>query len=100
MFIYPLAMTLILLAIMSPLFKHRKLVYQTTTSFTVIAALFDALAASPSSLLTIPAIESWLSFVGQYLPFFNIGMGWVLPALIGFLIGLIYSRFKERSLVS
>lgn len=100
MFIYPLAMTLILLAIMSPLFKHRKLVYQTTTSFTVIAALFDALAASPSSLLTIPAIESLLSFVGQYLPFFNIGMGWVLPALIGFLIGLIYSRFKERSLVS
>lgn len=97
MFIYPLAMTLILLAIMSPLFKHRRVVYQTTTAFTVIAAFFDALAVSPTSISSVPVIKSLLSFVGEYLPFFNIGMGWVFPALIGFLIGLVYSRFKERN---
>ena len=97
MFIYPLAITLILLAIMSPLFKHRTLVYQTTTVFTVIAAFFDGLAASPASISTIPVIESLLNFVGEYLPFFNIGMGWVFTALIGFLIGSVYSRFKERN---
>lgn len=97
MFIYPLAITLILLAIMSPLFKHRKIVYQTTTFFTVIAAFFDALAASPESISTVPVVKSLLSFVGEYLPFFNIGMGWVFPALIGFLVGLVYSRFKERN---
>ena len=33
MFIYPLAITLILLALLSPLFKHSKIVYRFTTLF-------------------------------------------------------------------
>lgn len=96
MFIYPLAMTLILLSIISPLFKHRRIVYQTTTAFTMISAIFDALAASPAGIAELPFVESLLSFAGRYLPFFNIGMGWILPALIGFLIGLLYARFTEK----
>ncbi|MBU5369613.1 branched-chain amino acid transport system II carrier protein [Enterococcus avium] len=96
MFIYPLAMTLILLSILNPLFKGRKLVYQTTTAFTAIAALFDALAASPASISTISVVKSILSFASKHLPFFNIGMGWLLPALIGFLIGVLYSIINEK----
>lgn len=96
MFIYPLSMTLILLAITSPLFKDRKFVYQLTTAFTAVAALFDALAASPSSITTIPFVKSMITFAGKYLPLFIIGMGWVVPALIGFLIGLGYSLINEK----
>ncbi|MDT2595530.1 branched-chain amino acid transport system II carrier protein [Enterococcus dongliensis] len=96
MFIYPLAMTLILLSIISPLFKHKKIVYQTTTAFTVIAAIFDALAASPAGISGLPLVETLLTFAGKYLPFFTIGMGWILPALVGFLLGLIYSRVIQK----
>lgn len=98
MFIYPLAMTLILLAILSPLFKDRKPVYQATTALTAIAAIFDALAASPAAISTNPIVVSILKFVSHYLPFFTIGMGWVLPAFVGFLIGGMYALIKERKL--
>ena len=96
MFIYPLAMTLILLSIISPLFKHRKIVYQTTTAFTMFSAIFDALAASPAGIAELPFVESLLSFAGRYLPFFNIGMGWIVPAVVGFLIGLLYARTEKK----
>lgn len=96
MFIYPLAMTLILLSISSPLFKERKIVYQTTTAFTAISAIFDALAASPSGISDHLIIESLLNFVEKYLPFFSIGMGWIIPSLFGFLFGILYVVFFEK----
>ena len=47
MFIYPLAITLILLTLASPLFNHSKVVYRFTTFFTMIAAFIDGVKASP-----------------------------------------------------
>lgn len=96
MFIYPLAMTLILLAIVSPLFKHRTIVYQTTTAFTMIAAIFDGLKASPVSLQNNFVVAGLLAFAKRYLPFFGIGMGWVVPALIGFVLGIILLNFQKK----
>ncbi len=48
MFIYPLAMTLILLVLVGPLFKQRTAVYRMTTYFTLIASIFDGLNACPN----------------------------------------------------
>ena len=45
MFIYPLIT--ILLALLSPLFKHSKIVYRFTTLFTMVAAFVDGVKASP-----------------------------------------------------
>ena len=47
MFIYPLAITLILLTLVSPLFNHSTIVYKFTTFFTMVAAFFDGINASP-----------------------------------------------------
>src|SRR5699024_9454882 len=41
MFLYPLAITLVLLAFLSPLFQHKKIVYQCTTFFTLIIAIIE-----------------------------------------------------------
>lgn len=95
MFIYPLAITLILLAIISPLFNHRASVYRMTTYFTLIAAIIDGLNASPALITNNAFVQGILSFASDYLPFFQIGMGWVVPAAIGFLIGLLWSWFKK-----
>lgn len=95
MFVYPLAMTLILLAIIGPLFKNRPIVYQTTTIFTFIAAILDGLAASPSIIANLSWVQALLNFAKQYLPFFNLGMGWVVPAFVGFVIGLLIVRVKK-----
>lgn len=89
MFIYPLAITLILLALLSPLFKHSKIVYRFTTLFTMVAAFVDGVKASPEFFVNTKFAQTIIGFGENYLPFFNIGMGWIVPAFIGFIIGII-----------
>ncbi|KAF1300931.1 MULTISPECIES: branched-chain amino acid transport system II carrier protein [Enterococcus] len=95
MFIYPLAMTLILLALLSPLFGHHQIVYQMTTAFTLIASILDGLNASPALIKETSFVQFLLSAAENYLPFFAIGMGWILPAGLGFLLGILLSLTKR-----
>lgn len=94
MFIYPLAMTLILLSIIGMLFKNDSRVYKVTSYFTLFASIIDGLNASPDVIRQTGFAQALIHFGEKYLPFFKIGMGWVLPALIGFSIGLIWHRIK------
>lgn len=96
MFLYPLAITLILLAIFGPLFSHSSRVYQMTTYFTLIASVVDGLNASPAFISTSTVAKTIISFGENYLPLFSIGMGWLLPASIGFVIGLLWHFIERR----
>lgn len=100
MFTYPLAITLILLALLSPLFKHRASVYRLTTYFTLIAAILDGLNALPEDLKKIGIINSLIQFAENHLPFFDLGMGWILPASIGFIVGLIWTFIKKEDVLT
>ncbi|WP_368251585.1 branched-chain amino acid transport system II carrier protein [Enterococcus sp. 2201sp1_2201st1_B8_2201SCRN_220225] len=97
MFVYPLAITLILLALFGPLFKQRASVYRMTTFFTLIAAIFDGLNASPAIIRDTSLVQNLLGLAENYLPFFAIGMGWILPASVGFILGLVWSVFKKTA---
>lgn len=97
MFIYPLAMTLILLVLVSPLFKQRPAVYRMTTYFTLIASILDGLNACPDGIKQTSFVKTLLDFATNYLPFFKLGMGWIVPALIGLVIGLIWSMVKKET---
>lgn len=89
MFLYPLAMTLIILALTGKWFNHHRAVYVSVTAFTLAAALVDFFAALPEGIITAlnlgPAIES----IQGFLPLSDIGLGWVVPAVIGLMTGLI-----------
>lgn len=91
MFLYPLAITLILLALISPFFKNRQVVYVTTTVLTLFVSIADMLNALPETIREVDVIQNVLTFYKTYLPFFDNGMGWLLPALIGLIIGWIIS---------
>lgn len=93
MFLYPLAITLIILAIIHPVFQDRRIVYQMTTLFTLPFALLDLLNALPKEWQQGLGITGLLSWAEETIPFFPIGMGWLLPALAGFIVGFILSRF-------
>lgn len=95
MFLYPLAITLILLALLSPLFKDRQVVYVTTTLFTLVVSVADLFKALPKSVQSVNGVKEFLAFCNEYLPLFSIGMGWILPAAIGFVIGLFISWFTK-----
>lgn len=97
MFIYPLAMTLIILVLVGPLFKQRPAVYRMTTYFTLIASILDGLNACPDGIKQTSFVKTLLDFATNYLPFFKLGMGWIVPALIGLVIGLIWSMVKKET---
>lgn len=87
MFLYPLAITLVILAFLSPLFHHKKVVYQFTTGFTLIIAVIEGLKASSAVISKNPVIYNITSFFDNVLPFSDVNMGWILPAIAGLVIG-------------
>ena len=95
MFLYPLAITLILLALCGRLFGNDRTVYAWTTGFTLAAAVFDLVKALPQGLLPDAVSEALLS-VGGLLPFFDLGLGWICSAAVGLGIGLIIHAVRRR----
>lgn len=96
MFLYPLAIVLILLTLFSGLYHDSIIVYQITIYFTLIAALIDGIKASPAFIAHTSLSKMLISFGTHYLPFSSLGMGWVLPAVVGFILGLLIYRINGR----
>ena len=98
MFLYPLAITLIVLALCGRLFEHDRAVYVSVTAFTAVAALFDFLNALPAPLYSALHLEGLVSLARRFLPWHHLNLGWVVPALIGFAVGmLIRSRRMKKA---
>ena len=94
MFLYPLAITLILLALCGKLFDHDRVVYVSVTAFTGVAALFDLFKTLPAGLQAGP-VAGAVAFADRFLPFFSLNLGWVVPALAGFALGLLLRKRKS-----
>lgn len=99
MFLYPLAVTLILLSLGGRLFAYDRVVFRATTALTLVAALYDFLMALPAPLYTALHGDAVRAFVTGFLPFSSLGLGWVCPALLGFAIGLAlhFARGKKAA---
>ena len=95
MFLYPLAITLVLLALFGKTFGNRKGVYVWTTAFTLVAAIFDMIGAVSGMIPGNALLSGLTGFAGKVLPLYSLGLGWVCPAAVGFIVGLIVSR-KEQ----
>lgn len=90
-FLYPIAIVLILLGLLSRIFHDRQGVYVTTIAFVLIPAILDGLNALPASLHQ--GLLANVLVLGQYLPGFSQGLGWTVPALLGFVISwVIFGR--------
>ena len=92
MFLYPLAIILILLNICGGLFNYSPVVFGWTTWFTFAAAILDLIRSLPGFATEALGLNGFIAAVGNYLPFYNVGMGWVIPSLIGFVIGFVLYR--------
>ena len=96
MFLYPLAIILVLLGVSGPLFKKNPIVYQTVTIFTIIPAIIDGLKSSPAWIQNANITQKIIEFAKNTLPFFGIGMGWIVPAVCGLVLGLGIYLIKEK----
>ena len=92
LFIYPISIVLIFLSIISIYIGKRKIVYQAMLLTTGLAAVIDFLKASPAFISSSNIITSIVDFTVTYLPGASIGFGWVIPAILGLIIGLILDK--------
>ncbi|WP_082676706.1 branched-chain amino acid transport system II carrier protein [Shouchella shacheensis] len=84
-FIYPIITVLIFLAFLDRITQGRREVYQLSVPPTGIVSFNDGLQ------------EAGLGFdLFQSLPFASLGFGWVIPAIVGGLIGFVVSLIRQR----
>lgn len=98
MFIYPIAIVLILLAITSSLFQTDPVVYFWTILFTIVPAFFDMMASFPPVISQTSWALQLKAFQLKAFPFAAVGMDWLIPALIGLAIGLACHFYRKNKL--
>jgi branched-chain amino acid:cation transporter, LIVCS family len=101
MFLYPLAIVLILLTFLSSFFNHSRVVYVAATVVAFMISTIDGLKTF-CDLFGI-GYFSWMepivSFYEQSLPLYNAGLGWLIPVLVVILITGIAVRVQRLSTV-
>lgn len=85
--IYPLAIVLIALSFLHNLFKGRAEVYGYSLIFTGVVSIVDGLKTAN---LFVDTLNNLFGF----LPLFDLGVGWLVPAIIGAVVGFIISSIK------
>ncbi|WP_244834731.1 branched-chain amino acid transport system II carrier protein [Clostridium sp. BJN0001] len=80
--IYPIAIMLILLAMIDKYFKSNYYVYKTAILFTGLASVVDALNGVNIKLGVVTELCTKL-------PLFNQGLCWVVPAFLGIVVGVL-----------
>ncbi len=96
MFLYPLSIVLIALALFGKFFGHARAVYGWTIGFTLVGALFDLLRSLPAGVRAALHLDGLIGAVGGVLPFAELGFGWAVPALVGAVIGLCVHFGKKK----
>lgn len=96
--VYPLAIVLMLLTFLSPLFNHERFVYVATIGVTFLISIVDGFKALSG---TLEVEFGWLTpivnFYDQFLPFYSEGLGWLIPALVVIIITGIIARIMKST---
>ena len=96
MLIYPPAISLVLLALFGKHFHHDQKVYVWVTAFTWAASLFDFFKTLPEQIQILFHLDKAVGFAENFLPFFNLNLGWIIPAMLGLIIGLGFKKSRKR----
>ncbi|MDO5516389.1 MAG: branched-chain amino acid transport system II carrier protein [Clostridium sp.] len=86
--IYPIAIMLIVLAMLDKLFMGNKMVYSFTILFTGVVSVVDALSQAGISI-------GFLVNAFSKLPLYSQGLGWLLPAALGMISGYVVSLMSR-----
>lgn len=101
MFLYPLAMVLMLLTFLSPLFDHSRIVYISATIVTFMISIIDGMKTF-CELFEMDYF-GWLapivSFYQEYLPLYGDGLGWLFPVAVVIVITGVIVRMRRPSIV-
>lgn len=83
MLLYPLTVVIILLAFLNNWFGGSRVVYVCTIFATLVVGVLDAWKAAFNFAPETAAL------INSIFPLYDIGMGWLMPATAGFVLGLV-----------
>lgn len=81
--IYPVAIMLIVLAMLNRFINESRVVYSLTILFTGVISVLDALEQ-------VGVEFGFVSTLLEKLPLYSQGLGWLVPAVIGLSLGILY----------
>lgn len=96
MFLYPLAISFILLWFSKHFFGLKDRAFQITILVACLPAILDLLMASSDQVKNIGFVSSLLQLAKSYLPFFEIGLGWLVPVLFTLVLCFIFLRERRE----
>lgn len=97
MFLYPVAIVTITMALAWSWVSRRLVVARCVVAFTAAAALFDLLAALPEELTATPVVTALTDAAAAALPGYELGFGWIVPALAGLAVGVLADAAVGRA---
>ena len=83
--IYPMAIVLIVLALLNDFFKGNSYVYLFTMICTSFVSILEALGQFGLKINILNSI-----------PFYSKGLGWIVPAAVGAIVGFIYGNLRNK----
>ena len=86
--LYPVVIVLVVLTLLSEVVPFSNEVYRYSLGFTLAFSIFDGLNAAN---LQIAVINNLFM---QYIPLYSLNLGWMCPAMLGALLGLIVTLIK------
>jgi branched-chain amino acid:cation transporter, LIVCS family len=87
-FIYPIAISLIVLSLVASALRFGREVYVLAVVTSSFFSLFDGLNAANLKIASIDKLFT------NYLPLYSDGMGWLIPTLIACIIGYMISKIR------
>lgn len=87
--IYPIAIVLIVLAMFDKFFKESKVVYGVTIGITTFVSIIYALSNASVNISFLEGMVKWL-------PLYDKGLVWVLPALFGVGLGMCLKLVVDK----
>lgn len=95
-FLYPLAIVLIILAFVAKPFNYDSIIYKFTILFTLLASIFDFISNLPLWLVEVCKLDFLVDLNINFIPFMDLGFAWIIPSIIGFVIGIIAYNLKMK----
>lgn len=99
-FLYPLAISLIILGIMRPFIGRRPLIYRSTITLTMIPAILDLIHNLPPVFANqsfIAAINAWAT---HHIFLYSVGLDFLPFMLVGLIGSWVISKFAKQAIPS
>lgn len=88
MFIYPIAIVLMFLVLFDQMFNRAPIVYSLALFATALVSLYDGIKTAGYSI-------GWYENILTLLPLYEQSIGWLVPAIVGLVIGWIIHLFTK-----